>query len=253
MNNIKMVCSRFSLMLFAVSHYLLTFAMTQEELDKIVEQEVLMFEHHEDSQSVIEHLITVDGVSKVQLADSFVNVALRHMNAPVTSESGHACNGALYSLGEFANEGQLTNLLFVAMNSTNLNAQTALTAYHVRKPRSIEFLNLTADFLARKDIGVNEKSTAWRLLSEDCDGEGIVIPKSRDRILRMAHIYVDNIDENTPYADDLLVKYEQGYEKSEKRRLMVKAFLKSRNPKLTTEYLQRKYSEVLRQFERMAK
>lgn len=253
MNIIKIVCSRFSLMLLVVSPCLLSFAMPQEELDKIVEQEVLMFEHQEDSQSVIEHLIKVDGVSKVQLAESFVKVALRHMNAPVTSESGYACNGALYSLGEFANEGQLTNLLFVAMNSTNLNAQTALIAYHVRKPRSSEFLNLTEDFLARKDIGVNEKSTAWRLLSEDCDGEGAVIPKFRDRILRMAHIYVDNIDENTPYADDLLVKYEQGYENSDKRRLMVEEFLKSRNPKLTTEYLQRKYSRVLRQFERTAK
>lgn len=253
MDNVKMVLHRFSLVLYVALHCLLASAMPQEDLDKIVEREVLMFEHHEDAQSAIEHLISVDGVSKSQLAESFAKVALRYMNAPVASESGYACNGALYSLGEFANESQLTNLLFVAMNSTNLNAQTALTAYHVRKPRSAEFLDMAELFLARKDIGVNEKSTVWRLLTEDCDGDGVIVSKFRESVLRLAHIHVENIDENTPYADDLLVKYERGYENSEKRRLMVEEILETVDPKITTEYLKRKYSGVLRQFEGLEK
>lgn len=253
MSNVKIFLPRFLLFVFVVSHGMLSFAMTQEELDEVVAREVLMFEHHEDSQSAIEHLITVDGVSRKQLADSFAKVALRHMNAPVTSESGYACNGALYSLGEFATESQLTNLLFVAMNSTNLNAQTALSAYHARKSRCLEFLNLAENFLSRSDIGVNEKSTAWRLLAEDCDCEDTVVSKYRERTLRLAHIHVEKIDENTPYADDLLVKHERGYELSEKRRLMVMALLQTKNPKIKTEFLQRKYSGVLRQFERPSK
>lgn len=253
MSNVKMVLPRFSLILFVASHCLVSFAMTQEELDEVVAREVLMFEHHEDSQSAIEHLITVDGVSREQLADSFAKVALRHMNAPVTSESGYACNGALYSLGEFATESQLTNLFFVAMNSTNLNARTALSAYHTRKSRSMEFLNLAECFISRKDIGINEKSTAWRLLAEDCDCEDAVPSKYRERTLWLAHSHVGKIDENTPYADDLLVKHERGYESSEKRRLVVMALLQTKNPKIKTEFLKRKYSGVLRQFERSSK
>ncbi len=220
--------------------------LTQTELDRIVGSEVLMLEHHEDSASLLNHLMTARGVSRHQLAESFARIARRYMNAPMSSDEGFACNGALYSLGEFASDQQLTNLVYIALNSTNGNARIALLSYHGRQGGSLSFADLAEKFLQRGELSMHEKSLVWALLMADINADLSSDSKIRERIIRIAKSYIVEVGENAPYADDILVRHEPGYALSAQRRHLVIAIMGAHHLFPPSGYVRKKYAAVLK-------
>ena len=217
---------------------------TQDELDKIVSEEILMFEHADDMDLVINRLMTVNGVTRYQLASSFSKIALNNMNATPDSVAGHMCHGAIYGLGEFADEHQLTNLVYIALRATNMNARSALMVYHEREAGKDDFLAVTERFFARANLSVFEKTFAWELMKEDAKNR-ILDEKTKSRMLKIAFNHIIHIDEHTPYADDLYVLLEPEYVKSQMRLEMITKLLNAKKDANDLDFLKRKYISVI--------
>lgn len=239
---------KFVTLLFICLSTVLASAMSQEELDQIVADEVLMFEHDEDADAVIQHLIATKGVARRQLAESFSKVVRRTVDAPIGSVSGIVCHGAICYLGEYADESQLTNLVHVALVATNANAAAALQAYHDRKRGTSDFVDLAERFLKRQNLSGRDKTPVWYALTEDMANDRSLAGNAKVKILRIATDRISVIDEQTPYADDLLVRFEPGYARSAKRLKMVTELLETCKEHPRSAVLRQKYQKVVRLF-----
>ena len=108
-------------------------ALTQAEVDHIVDNEILMCEHEEDAEA-IEKSLKERGATDEMLAHGYYFVIAKTQNSEKGSLDSEKFHSAVFGFANVASGTMLTNLLNAAAASTNeLDVSDAILAYHGRE------------------------------------------------------------------------------------------------------------------------
>lgn len=114
--------------------------LSQDEVDRLVDSEVLSCIHQEDFEDA-EAALRRRGATDAMLAHGYFAAMDKTKDAPIGSLSAEKFQGAVHGFATVAPEGQLTNLLRIATAATNQHSVAdAILAYHRRDPQSRELL-----------------------------------------------------------------------------------------------------------------
>ena len=139
--------------------------ISQAEVDRIVDSEILMCEHEEDA-GAIEKSLKERGATDEMLAHSYYFVMAKTQNAERGSLNSEKFHSAVFGFANVASGPMLTNLLNVAKVSTNdLDVSDAILAYHGREPSS-RFLMRWCITEASKTNSSEVTSAIWTCLDK---------------------------------------------------------------------------------------
>ena len=142
-------------------------ALTQEEVDRIVDNEIIMCEHEEDADA-IEKSLKERGATDEMLAHGYYFVMEKTKNAEKGSLDSEKFHSAAFGFANVASGPMLTNLLTVAKASTNdLDVSDAILAYHGREPGSRSLLRWCMDEASLPEKQSPESRKESRLLSKN--------------------------------------------------------------------------------------
>lgn len=177
--------------------------ISQAEIDRVVNEEVLLSLHPDDAQDSINYL-KEHGASNRDIADAIARVLRENHNAPRDEEGSIKSNSAIHWLEVLGDQNQITNLLFVAQVSTNVHASLAIRAYYRRTDNKRGFVDAAENLLLRRDMD-QLKSTVWCLLEKEAEGP------QKERVLAIANgkLRGDFID--FYHADIILSRWQDGY------------------------------------------
>ena len=188
-------------------------ALTQTEVDRIVDNEILMCEHEEDADA-IENSLKERGASDEMLALGFYFVMAKTQNAEKGSLDSEKFHSAMFGFANVASGFMLTNLLNVAKASTNeLDVSDAILAYHGREPGSRFLLRWCMDEASQTNCPRHVHATIWGCLAKSMrmsDLPGDV----RDDILRFSRKGVLGDPMSVFEADRILCAHDPSYSKS---------------------------------------
>ncbi len=195
--------------------------LSKLELDRIIDERILLYEsgdveHGEDiAQGAIEAL-KKEGVTDYEIVESMAKCLRRDMNCPKEKAGCVRANAAIWWIGYYGDQNQISNLLYVAQNTTRGTiASLAIQAYYDKIKDKERFLNDAIPLLERS---YRLKSAIWRCLMEEAKGP------MRERIVAIASEKVNEGYDNLYYADLILEKWKPGYADSqERRKLIIKA------------------------------
>jgi hypothetical protein len=165
-------------------------ALTQEEVDRIVDNEIIMCEHEEDADA-IEKSLKERGATDEMLADGYYFVMEKTKNAEKGSLDSEKFHSAAFGFANVASGPMLTNLLTVAKASTNdLDVSDAILAYHGREPGSKSLLQWCMDEASQTNCPKHVHATIWGCLAKSMrmndlprDIKGDILRFSRKRVL----------------------------------------------------------------------
>ena len=188
-------------------------ALTQAEVDRIVDNEILMCEHEEDADA-IEKSLKERGASDEMLAHGYYFVMAKTQNAEKGSLDSEKFHSAVFGFANVASGFMLTNLLNVAKASTNeLDVSDAILAYHGREPGSRFLLRWCMDEASQMNCPRHVHATIWSCLAKSMrmsDLTGDV----RDDILRFSRKGVLGDPMTAFEADRILCVHDPLYSKS---------------------------------------
>ena len=188
-------------------------ALTQTEVDRIVDNEILMCEHEEDADA-IEKSLKERGASDEMLAHGYYFVMAKTQNAEKGSLDSEKFHSAMFGFANVASGFMLTNLLNVAKASTNeLDVSDAILAYHGREPGSRFLLRWCMDEASQTNCPRHVHATIWGCLAKSMrmsDLPGDV----RDDILRFSRKGVLGDPMSVFEADRILCAHDPSYSKS---------------------------------------
>lgn len=195
--------------------------LSKSELDRIIDERILLYEsgdveHGQDiAQGAIEAL-KKEGVTDYEIVESMAKCLRRDMNCPKEKAGCVRANAAIWWIGYYGDQNQISNLLYVAKNTTRGTiASLAIQAYYGKIKDKERFLNDAMPLLERS---YRLKSAIWRCLMEEAKGP------MRERIVAIASEKVNEGYDNLYYADLILEKWKPGYADSqERRKLIIKA------------------------------
>lgn len=195
--------------------------LSKSELDRIIDERILLYEsgdveHGQDiAQGAIEAL-KKEGVTDYEIVESMAKCLRRDMNCPKEKAGCVRANAAIWWIGYYGDQNQISNLLYVAKNTTRGTiASLAIQAYYGKIKDKERFLNDAMPLLERS---YKLKSAIWRCLMEEAKGP------MRERIVAIASEKVNEGYDNLYYADLILEKWKPGYADSqERRKLIIKA------------------------------
>ena len=189
--------------------------LSKSELDREVEK-VLMYMHDDDAQWAFDAL-REEGVAVYEIIESMAKCLKRDMNCPKEKVGCARANAAIWWIGCYGDQNQISNLLYVAKNTTRGTiASSAIRAYYGKIKDKERFLKDVLPLLDRTD---DHRSAIWRCLMEEAKGP------MRERIVSIATEKVDKGDVNVYYADLVLAKWKPGYADSAKRREVIRSLL----------------------------
>ena len=184
------------------------------ELDRVIDEKVLLWEHHDDAQASIDALKT-KGHTNYTIVESMSRCLRRDLNFTNEDIGGYKANMAIYWIGELGDQNQISNLLYVAQVSTNnVLAAAAIQSYHRRINDKGRFLDEALPLLERSS---KLKTAIWWCLEEDASGP------MRERIVSAASEKLKAGFENLYYADRILSKWKIGYADSPERKRLIAA------------------------------
>jgi hypothetical protein len=165
-------------------------ALTQEEVDRIVDNEIIMCEHEEDADA-IEKSLKERGATDEMLAHGYYFVMEKTKNAEKGSLDSVKFHSAAFGFANVASGPMLTNLLTVAKASTNdLDVSDAILAYHGREPGSRSLLRWCMDEASLTNCPKHVHATIWGCLAKSMrmsdlprDVKGDILRFSRERVL----------------------------------------------------------------------
>ena len=188
-------------------------ALTQEEVDRIVDNEIIMCEHEEDADA-IEKSLKERGATGEMLAHGYYFVMEKTKNAEKGSLDSEKFHSAAFGFANVASGPMLTNLLTVAKASTNdLDVSDAILAYHGREPGSRSLLRWCMDEASLTNCPRHVHATIWECLSKSMrvvDLPGDV----RDDILQFSRKGVLGDPMTAFEADRILCVHDPLYSKS---------------------------------------
>ena len=189
--------------------------LSKSELDRIIDESILLYTHPDDAQGAIEAL-RKEGVTDYEIVESMAKCLRRDMNCPKEKAGCVRANAAIWWIGYYGDQNQISNLLYVAQNTAQgAEASLAISAYYGKIKDKERFLNDAIPLLERS---YRLKSAIWRCLMEEAKGP------MRERIVAIASEKVNEGYDNLYYADLILEKWKPGYADSqERRKLIIKA------------------------------
>ena len=200
-------------------------AIDQKKVDRVVDEEIALYYHHEDAASAIEAL-KKEGATQEMLVSSFAKILRRDLNSGLDEPANVRMNSAIYWFGEMASQDQLTNLVFVAETATNNHARTALFAYHRHCRDKARFVEICRSCLRQKKMEPLHWGI-WNCLEQELNGP------HRESVLKVAMENVSESDLRVLYADRLLVRTRPEYKKSFLRKAALKRILENKSFKKT--------------------
>lgn len=189
---------------------------SKSDLDRIIDERVLLYIHRDIAQGAIEAL-KKEGVTDYEIVESMAKCLRRDMNCPKEEVGCARADSAMWWIAELGDQNQMSNLLYVAQTATyHLSVGPAIRAYYGGVKDKERFLKDVLPLLDRTD---DHRSAIWRCLMEEAKGP------MRERILSIATEKVDKGDVNVYYADLVLAKWKPGYADSAKRREVIRSLL----------------------------
>ena len=185
---------------------------SKSELDRIIDERVLLYMHRDIAQEAIEAL-KKKGVTDYEIVESMAKCLRRDMNCPKEEAGCVRAHAAIWWIGYYGDQNQISNLLYVAQNTTRGTiASLAIDAYYGKIKDKERFLNDAIPLLERS---YRLKSAIWRCLMEEAKGP------MRERIVAIASEKVNEGYDNLYYADLILEKWKPGYADSQERRKLI--------------------------------
>ena len=219
-------------------------ALTQAEVDHIVDNEILACEHEEDAAG-IEKSLKERGATDEMLAHGYYFVMAKTQNSERGSLDSAKFHSAVFGFANVASGAMLTNLLNVAAASTNdLDVSDAILAYHGREPGSRHLLQWCMDEASRTNCPKHVHATIWGCLAKSMRMSDL--PKDvKDDILRFSRKRVLADPVSAFEADRILCAHDPQYADSTLRKLSSSRILSLDDGTVPT--------EVKRYFETSAK
>ena len=188
-------------------------ALTQSEVDHVVDAEILMCEHEEDANA-IEKSLRERGATDEMLAHGYYCVVAKTQNAKKGSLDSEKFHSAVFGFANVASGSMLTNLLTVAKSSTNvLDVTDAILAYHGREPGSGPLLRWCIGEASQTDCPRHLRATIWGCLAKSMRMSEL--PRDiRDDVLRFSRKGVLGDPMSAFEADRILCAHDPQYAKS---------------------------------------
>lgn len=191
--------------------------ISQEDVDRIVDTEILMYEHDEDFQAAEKSLVD-KGVTRAMLAQGYYSSMIKAMNAERGTSECEKFQAAAYGFRCAATDVQLTNLLHIAEVATNaLSVSEVVEVYHARAPLSSELINWCTNRVAKGQCPDLVKSTIWNCLEQSMAMKEISVD-AKNAVLgcSLASLYKD--PQSVFRADKILSQYDPEYKTSQLRK-----------------------------------
>lgn len=135
--------------------------LSQSEVDRLVDAEVLACVHQEDFEAE-EASLRRRGATDAMLSHGYYEAMKRTKDATARSPDAERFQSAMAGFLSVAGEGQLTNLLHIASTATNQHSVAdAIYAYHRRDPLSRPLLDWCIGKVGDKGIHALVRSTIW--------------------------------------------------------------------------------------------
>ena len=188
-------------------------AITQAEVDRAVGSEILMCEHGEDAEA-IEKALKERGATDEMLAHGYYLAMSKTRNAEKGRLDSEKFHSAVFGFANVARGGMLTNLLNVAMSSTNdLDVSDVILAYHGREPGSRILLRWCMDEASQTNCPRHVHATIWGCLAKSMRMADL--PRDvRDDILRFSRKGVLADPMSVFEADRILCMHDPLYARS---------------------------------------
>lgn len=190
---------------------------SQADVDRVVIDEIIAFEHGEDGDDV-ELWVAQQGVTKSMLSHAYLRALEKLNNSPMRSEESQMFHSAIWRFADVASEEEFVKLLPLANVSTNhLNVSDIVCAYARRVPKSRDLIKWCVHKGADKSCERNlradicncyEKALCQKNLDDDL----------RQMILDALYSSLQLYPSAVMAADAVLVVHEPNYKKSAIRR-----------------------------------
>ena len=191
--------------------------LSQDDVDRIVDTEILMYEHDEDFQAAEKSLVD-KGVTRAMLAHGYYSAMVKTMNAERGSLEAEKFHSAVFGYVESADETQLTNLLTIASSTTNeRSVSKAIYSFHARSPLSRPLIQWCVKKLESEDC---QKSVRYDIMA--CMEKSMKQPnvplELKAKVLSCARKVVLTDPLSAFVADRILSSHEEGYATSDLRK-----------------------------------
>lgn len=195
--------------------------LSQEEVDRLVDSDVLACLHQEDFDDA-QAALRVRGATDAMLAHGYYVALDKTKDAPVGSPAAERFQGALHGFAAVASACQLTNLLLVATSATNQHSVAdAVLACHRRDPLSRELLDWCMDRACADNGQELVKATVWNCIRNTLKDDR-VLPAMRVRLLETARKGLLSDIRSVFAADRILEENDSAYAQSALRKMALR-------------------------------
>ena len=191
--------------------------LSQEEVDRLVEADILVCLHEEDFEDA-QAALRERGATDAMLAHGYCAALDKTKDAPVGSSDAERFQGALHGFAAVASECQLTNLLRIATTATNQHSVAdAVLAYHRRDPLSRELMDWCVAAACADDGREWVKATAWNCIRKTIQNDKTP-PALKVRLLEAARRGLLSDVKSVFAADRILEENDSAYARSALRK-----------------------------------
>lgn len=188
--------------------------ISQNELDQVMDNRVLLYHHPRDARKAIESLVS-RGASTEMLNASFSKILWRDMNSPVEGVGLARAHAAIHWLNVYGGSDVATNFLEVASVATNALAETAWRHFSKRSEDRMTVIIAAERLLARPGME-NLHSYVWDDLDREAKGE------HKAKVEEIARKFVVGNGGNAYRADLVLCTMHPKYEESDQHLKLVR-------------------------------
>lgn len=222
---------------------------SQADVDRVVIDEIIAFEHAEDADDV-EAWVVKQGATKSMLSHAYLRALEKLNNSPMRSTESQMFHSAIWGFADVASEEEFVKLLPLATSSSNHHDVCDIVrAYSLRVPKSRELIK----WCVRKGV---EKSCDGNVRGEICDCYGRALCKKdldedlRQMILEALYPMLQFDSSDVSGADTILAVHDPKYKKSAIRREALMRVLQLEKDE-KDDYLRKQFERKLREVDEL--
>ena len=135
--------------------------ITPQEIDRVVEEEILLSMHPDDAQDAVDYL-KGQGATDYLIADAVARSLRKNINSTKEEEGWVKANAGIHWLEKLGDQNQISNLLYAAQVSTNIHASAAVRAFYRRLEDKGRFVSIADGLLSRPEMDQLKYGVCWR-------------------------------------------------------------------------------------------